>query len=420
MSEERIIYSLSQLSESLRRTLEQATRGRALWFRAEISQVKGSGLGHVYLDLVEEEQGTQLAAMKATIWRDQHQRILQELGDAAGDVLKKGTEIVFSARIRYHAVYGVSLSVEEVDLSAMLGEAERRKQATLKVLQTEGAFDKNSAVPLPRLVRHIALVGSPGTSGFRDFAFHLLHNEWRYRFDLDVFAASVQGKEAPATMAHAIEAAQACSPDAIVVVRGGGSALDLDAFNDLDLCRTIALAQVPVLTGIGHETDLSVADLVAHRHFKTPTAVADFLVDRTGQEASLITEWMGQIGVRARGRMALEQQRLATHHQVLRMHPARVLSEANHTLMHLRQRMVDASQRNLERHLQRMAEFRSTMQALRPENTLKRGFAILRKEGRAVTDANHLAVDDLVSLELQTGHVEARVTAIQPQDNTRS
>jgi exodeoxyribonuclease VII large subunit len=163
-----------------------------------------------------------------------------------------------------------------------------------------------------------------------------------------------------------------------------------------------------------------VADLVAHRHFKTPTAVADFLVDRTGQEASLITEWMGQIGVRARGRMALEQQRLATHHQVLRMHPARVLSEANHTLMHLRQRMVDASQRNLERHLQRMAEFRSTMQALRPENTLKRGFAILRKEGRAVTDANHLAVDDLVSLELQTGHVEARVTAIQPQDNTRS
>ncbi|MDA0728563.1 MAG: exodeoxyribonuclease VII large subunit [Bacteroidetes bacterium] len=418
MSEERVIYSLSQLGESLRRTLEQATQGRALWFRAEISQVKGSGAGHVYLDLVEEEQGAQVAAMKATIWRDQHQRILQELGDAASDILQKGSEIVFSARIRYHAVFGVSLSVEEIDFSAMLGEAERRKQATLKILQTEGAFGKNSAIPLPRLVSHIALIGSPGTSGFRDFAFHLLHNEWHYRFELDVFAAIVQGKEAPAAMAAAIEAAHAVAPDAIVLVRGGGSALDLDAFNDLGLCQTIAQARVPILTGVGHETDLSLADLVAHRQFKTPTAVADFLVDRTGQEASLISEWMGQIGLRARGRMALEQQRLAAHHQVLRMHPARVLSEASHTLTHLRQRVADISQRNLERHLQRMSEFRSTVQALRPENTLKRGFAILRKDGRAVTDANHLVVDDLVALELQTGHVEARVIDIKPRDNT--
>jgi exodeoxyribonuclease VII large subunit len=412
--DERVIYTLSQLGESLRRTLERATEGNAMWFRAEVAQVKGSGAGHVYLDLVEEDQGTKLAAMRATIWRDQHREIVRELGDAASDVLRKGAEIVFSARVRYHAVYGVSLAVETIDLSAMLGEAERRKQATLLALRAEGALERNGRLPLPRLVTRVALVGSPGTSGFRDFAVHLLCNEGNFRYDVEVFSASVQGKDATPSLRHALVKAEAWKPDAVVVVRGGGSALDLDAFNDLELCRTVADLGVPVLTGIGHETDLSVVDMVAHRAFKTPTAVADFLIDRSATEAARLQDALAQISVRARGRLGVEHQRLASHRQFLQLHPAQTLNHAQVMLQHLRERLHATTTQVLERHVQRMAQLQSTLNALRPDRTLQRGFAVVRRDGASVRDASALAVDDLLTLTFHLGTAEARVTQVRP------
>ena len=284
-SDERKIYTLSQLGESLKRTLERVTSERALWFKAEIAKISQSPAGHMYLELVEEAQGQRLAVMRGTLWKSQLAAVREALGDATSQVLSRGTEIVFSGRVNYHPVYGVSLVVEEIDLSAMIGEAERRKQATLATLKAQGAMELNRGVPLPRLVQRIALIGSPGTSGFRDFAVHLMKNEWGVGFDVEVFPATVQGKDAPPTLIEALARAEAWAPDAVVMVRGGGSALDLDAFNDLDLCLAISQTTHPVLTGIGHETDLSVVDLVAHRHFKTPTAVADFLGRPFGDRA---------------------------------------------------------------------------------------------------------------------------------------
>ena len=274
------IYTLSQLGESLKRTLEQVTHGRDLWFKAEIAKLSTSPSGHVYLELVEEHRGQRLAVMRGTLWKGQLAVVREALGEAADQILARGTEIVFRGKVNYHPVYGVSLVIEEIDVSAMIGEAERRKQATIATLKAQGAFELNRSLPLPRLIQRVALIGSPGTSGFRDFGMHLLRNEWGVGFDVEVFAATVQGKDAPPTLIDALSRAQGWQPDVVVMVRGGGSALDLDAFNDLDLCLAISNSTLPVFTGIGHETDLCVADLVAHKHFKTPTAVADDLVDR--------------------------------------------------------------------------------------------------------------------------------------------
>ena len=411
-TEERKIYTLSQLGESLKRTLEQVTQGRALWFKAEIAKLSKSPSGHVYLELVEEVNGSRMAVMRGTIWKSQHVAVRESLGEATDQVLSAGTEIVFSGRVNYHPVYGVSLVIEEIDLSAMIGEAERRKQATIAELKAHGAFDWNRGLPLPRLVQRVALVGSPGTSGFRDFGVHLLGNEWGVGFDVEVFPATVQGKEAPATLIAAIHRAQEWQPDAVVVVRGGGSALDLDAFNDLELCMAIAQCPFPVLTGIGHETDLSVADLVAHRDFKTPTAVADFLVDRMVTERSRLAEWSLAMGQRVQQRLTWERERFAQDMQTLRLQPRQMLAAEALRLSHAREQVSSWAKQALEKHAQRMAHLASTVDALNPDKTLQRGFAVARKDGKAVRDAADLALGDQLALRFHKGHADVTVTRV--------
>lgn len=416
-SEPKKIYTLSQLGESLKRTLEQVTQGRSLWFKAEIAKLSTSPSGHVYLELVEEHRGQRLAVMRGTLWKGQHAEVQKALGEAADRILSRGTEIVFKGNVNYHPVYGVSLVIEEIDLSAMIGEAERRKQATIATLKAQGAFELNRNLPLPRPIQRIALIGSPGTSGFRDFGTHLLHNEWGVGFDVEVFAATVQGKDAPPTLIDALTQAQAWRPDVVVMVRGGGSALDLDAFNDLDLCLAIAHSSLPVFTGIGHETDLCVADLVAHKHFKTPTAVADDLVDRLVTERSRLAEWSLAMGQRVQQRLALERTRMAKDLQTLTLQPRQLLTAEGVRLSHVRAQLALHAQQSLSQQLQHIEHLANTVTALQPENTLARGFAIARKDGVAIQDVQALALHDTLSLHFHRGTAQVTVTRVNsPSD----
>lgn len=404
---EKTIYSLSQLGRSLKRTLEQVTAGKVMWFRAEIAELSRSGAGHLYLSLVEEQAGKPVAKMKATIWQGQLRNIRQELGDLADQVLSEGSEIVFSGQVTFHEVYGLSLVIDAVDLQSMLGEAERRKQATIATLQHEGAMERNRAHALPHPTQRIALIGSPGTSGFRDFVTHLLQNEWGLGFDVHVFPAVVQGKESPTTVIEALRLAAGIEPDAIALVRGGGSALDLDAFNDLDMCRAIADSPVPVLTGIGHETDLSVADMVAHSAFKTPTAVADFLVERSLKEWSRLVDWTGQMQTLVNHRLAIERQALARHGQTLRIQPRQQLHLASTSLNHLRERLQQHLGQWVERQAQQLARIEASVQALDPSETLKRGFSVVRVGGQVVKRASDVQEGSPLIIQLHEGTLHA-------------
>lgn len=408
----RKIYSLSQLGESLKRTLEQVTHGRELWFKAEIAKLTTSPSGHMYLELVEEAEGVRLASMRGTLWKSQRAKVLESLGESAQHVLSPGTEIVFTANIQYHPVYGISLVIEDIDVSAMIGEAEKRKRETLANLKAQGALEWNKAIALPRLVQRVALIGSPGTSGFRDFGTHLMLNEWGVGFDVEVFPATVQGKDAPGAICLALEKAAACNPDAVVLVRGGGSALDLDAFNNLDLCLAIAQCPHAVLTGIGHETDLSVADLVAHRSFKTPTAVADFLVDRLVNEGGKLAEWRAILGQLGLERLAREREQCAQITQALALHPQQMLAAEALKLSHAREHMASLARQALERHAQKLNHMIDTVQTLSPQNTLRRGFSLVHKDGKSVSDAGSLSVGDVLHLRFHRGSAEVTVSRV--------
>ncbi|MEZ4755260.1 MAG: exodeoxyribonuclease VII large subunit [Flavobacteriales bacterium] len=452
-------YSLHQLCSSIRKRLEEATGGRRFWVRAEIAGVNVNR--HMYLDLVEHQQGQRVAVLRAVVWNTSLGVIREALGAEFGNILKQGAEVLLCGTVHFSEVYGLSLHVEEVDLSFSLGELERRKQATIATLRKEGLFDLNRALPEPMVVQRIALVASIGSAAYADFMQHLSANEYGYRFHVHEYPSAVQGDDAPRQLRAALAAIDPARYDAVVVIRGGGSKLDLEAFNDLDLCRAIARMPIPVMTGIGHDVDVSVMDMLAKSPHKTPTAIADHLVDKcVFFETSLSGFLVGMQRVLGE-RSSRQKQRLATHVEALRTRP-RMLYErrrsalqqegaaiGQHALNACRtatellnerytllatlplQRLqlveavrVQAHQARLHQYAQRglrtlaahLEGMQRTVQLLAPERMLARGFSITRHAGHAITAVDGLSLGQEIETTFSNGTTTSIIQRIEHHD----
>lgn len=457
---ERKVYSLSKVTDAVEAMLEKQVGRKLFWVRAEISQCGFKG-GHAYLDLVEEQAGERKAQLRGTIWSSRLGAIRKSLGKEFDEVMQPGREIVFSAQMAFHAVWGFSMNIQDIDLDVLLGEMERRRKATFEALRKEGAIGRNARLPLALVPQRLVLIGSSGTAGFSDFMAHLQSNAWGYAVDVGVIDAPVQGAQAPAALVDALHragrAALRGAVDAVVVLRGGGAKLDLDVFNDLSLCRTMAAMDVPVIVGVGHETDQTLVDFVAHTSCKTPTAVADFVMDRMaefeaafGREGravvdrakvqlsenrgrlgqfttfirerplSMVRTMRGELhsganGVVRRTRMALAEQRSGVEQMRagLSSWAPGVLRAGRQMLGELEVRMSREAQRQLRQHEERVSGLKGTLALLGPEPTLKRGFSITRKDGHAVKSADELAPGDVISTELSSGTVRSKVESIE-------
>ena len=406
------VFSLYQLNKSIKNTLESKTGHASFWVRAEIAKITVSRTGHAYLDLVEEVNGVQQAAIKGNIWRSTFEKIKKELGESAESVLQVGSEIVFKCSVTFHEVHGLSVLIDAIDLSFMLGELERRKAEAILKIKKEGIHLLNASLPLPLVIQKIALIGSPGTAGFRDFVKHVIDNDFLFKYDIRVHATAVQGVDAPKQLSKAILQADKEHPDVIVILRGGGSPMDLDCFNDYTLAIDISKLQVPVLTGIGHESDFSLADLVANRDFKTPTDVGDFIVDRTNSFSSTLVDIATRVGSRSKTVIHREATTLSGARIILRDLPSRILTS--------RKRLFDTLKLDLNRELVRILERKnetlpglaSTMELLKPSRTLARGFSIVRHHEKAISDTRKVKKGDTIEIEFHLGSIEAEVKNI--------
>lgn len=285
MEETRNIYTLSALNQSLERFIRDNFALKNFWVLAEITKVQEKN-GHYYLDLADSKEGKRVAEIAANMWFNTFNRVNTQLNGELPSIFKHGNKILINIRIEFHPIYGLKLNILDVDPSITYGEIEKLKKETILRLKSEGLFTRQKAIYLPAIVKKIALVGSPNTSGYRDFLTELLNNKIYTNFKVKEFSASVQGDYAVKEIVAAIKKANEYSVDLIIVVRGGGSKMDLNVFNDYEIAKTIALSKLPVITGIGHESDEVVADLVAHHNEITPTAVAKFLYERIGIFAS--------------------------------------------------------------------------------------------------------------------------------------
>ncbi len=278
------VYTLRALNASVQQAIADRMGGKSVWIEAEIAALQEHRSGHLFLELVDQREGQIHAKAQAVVWRSDAERIRAELGAEAPSVLKPGNAIQCRVSVDYHVVYGLKLQLHAVNLAFNLGRMALQKRATLEALRKAGMMDRNAALPMPLVPQRILLVGAPDSAGMRDFVRQLQRNAYGYRFALDLAPSRVQGEGAGTALAACLQGvlqrAAAEQPEVVVLVRGGGAQLDLEAYNHRALAEAIAQCPVPVITGIGHDSDQTVADLVAHSACKTPTAAAALILDR--------------------------------------------------------------------------------------------------------------------------------------------
>lgn len=312
---------LLELQQIIREGVEEAVPG-SVRVRAEVASIQQKGNGHCYMELCQSDERIQLAKVRAIIWRSQAAGLLGKFARATGAPLQPGVAVIFEVRVNYSELYGVSLIIEDIDVSSTLGEAELRRSRTLERLEKEGLLDLQKELALPAMPYRLAVISAADAAGYGDFRRHLLENEYGFAFDVTLYPATMQGDTAPASIVAALEVAaasgpglpssdsSATTPDAILILRGGGSTLDLACFDDYDLCAAIANCPIPVFTAIGHDRDQHAADLVANTAVKTPTALADLFVDAVAAEDERISSYAGRLKLAFTAKISAQEDKI--------------------------------------------------------------------------------------------------------------
>ena len=401
--------TLVELQRRIKMTLSEQF-ALPVWVSAEVADLKVNYSGHCYLELIEKdhksENGVPTAQVRAVIWRSSYSRIAAYFEAETGQRLAPGIRILAQVLISYHELYGLSLQITDIDSAYTLGEMEQQRQKTIARLQEEGVWEMNRTVPMPLLVQRLAVVSSAQAAGYQDFCKELGRSG--YRFDLTLFDAVMQGTAAEESILMALGrvAERQEEFDAVVIVRGGGSTTDLNCFNAYRLSSHVAQFPLPVLTGIGHDKDQSVVDMVAHLPLKTPTAVAGWLIERMSSIEGWLEGAAQQLHDITTTRMReaelrLEQQlgdvrRLTmerTIQEKLRLEAAeRLLPERIETLLRFEQ--------------QRLERAEEVVESRSPQQILKLGFAILRGEDRAIRTTEELKQHTRLKVELSDGATE--------------
>ena len=273
-------YSLSLILERIKSIIDEKTEGKSFWLKAEISNITFHKSGHCYIELVETKDNKVIAHCKATIWARNLSTIKYDLTTDFDNILKKGNEFLCLTEIEFTPLYGLQINIQKVDISFSLGNLEKTKQETIKRLIKEGIFDTNRYKKPPVVIKRIALITSISTSGYADFHKQVIQNKYGYHFEIVDFNVTVQGDKAIDEICQRLGYLNNQNFDIVAIIRGGGSKLDLDVFNNYTLAKAVATHNLPVYTGIGHETDISVVDMVASMQHKTPTALGAYIVEQ--------------------------------------------------------------------------------------------------------------------------------------------
>lgn len=400
----------------LQRRVKSALEGQfalPVWVSAEISEIKVNYSGHCYLELVEKggDNGVPTAQARAVIWRSHYPRISGYFEAETGQRLASGIRILAKVLVSYHELYGFSLQITDIDPSYTLGDMERQRQQTIAQLQQDGVWDMNREATMPAVVQRIAIVSSANAAGYQDFCKEL--DKSPYRFTLTLFDAFMQGAAAEESIIEALcsVAARMEDFDAVVLIRGGGSRSDLNCFNAYRLCAHVAQFPLPVVTGIGHDKDTSVADMVAHTALKTPTAVAGWLVGRMAETDGWLDYAALQLHDTTTAAMHASEVRLERLSGEVRRLSGELLTRQSLRLEHHAALLPDAARDFLARQNVRLGNAAELIAGRSPERILRLGFAVVRTGGKAVTSAREVGAGENIEIEVSDGQIEAIVKA---------
>lgn len=424
--------SISELNQLIKSALETQLEP-TYWVVGELTDFRVAGAGHAYFELVEKSGNTVLAKIRGNLWSFAYREIAARFQSATGTHLKTGMKVLAQVAVSFHPLYGLSANVKDIDPSFSLGERARLRQETIDRLTQEGLLNLNASLALPQVLQKIAIISSPTAAGYGDFVQQIDRNSSGFKIYHKLYPAAMQGNEASASITEALKLIGArknsLGIEAVVIIRGGGAQLDLDCFDQYDLAREIATFSLPVLTGIGHERDETIADLVAHTRLKTPTAVAEFILSSFREfEENLRIQWTRLERV-IQGQLKQEQTLLEGQFQRLKSLGFRLNSSSRDKLQSLQKRLKSTMRSNLESqkstliHLEKnleksalalqqrsalhLTQIEKSLVQLDPRSILKRGYSR--------TEINGVSVDNLtleVGQELDTYTSKNKIKSI--------
>ena len=405
--------TLYDLQCMVRATLE-GRFSTPLWISAEISELKVNRSGHCYLNLIEKgnNEGAPRAEARAVIWRSAYTQIANLFISATGSELTAGIRILIRVVVTYHEVYGFSLQIIDLDPSYTLGEVERRRRETIARLEADGVWDMNHELTLPRPTLRIAIVSSGTAAGYRDFIKEISRSP--YRFQITLFESFMQGEGAEQSILNALSAIANEEElyDAVAIIRGGGSTSDLSLFDSYHIASYVAQFPLPVLTGIGHDKDISVTDMVAHTMCKTPTAVATTLAEGIDTELMILSTFSSEIFTLVTKKLHHENLRTFQYLAELKQLTSERIQAELFRVNNLNTAINNHVEQTLRTEQQRLNEAERLINTYSVDNILKLGFAVVRGTEGVIASTRDAHIHDTINIKLVDGEIDAEIKSI--------
>lgn len=389
-------FSLRQLNLMVRDAIEMQLPDE-YWVEAELSECRERG-GHCYMELIEkdEQTNTPIARASAKCWRQTWQMVQPHFEHVTGQPLHAGLKVLLRVYAQFHETFGFSWIVTDIDPTYTIGDMARRRQEIIRQLKEEGVFDLQRELHIPMFAQHIAVISAAGAAGYGDFVHQLEDNDYGFKFDVQLFPAIMQGEQVEQSIIAALNKiyeanALVGSPtdrfDCVVIIRGGGATADLSGFDTLALAENVAQFPLPIITGIGHDRDESILDMVSNTRVKTPTAAAALLIDNLLQVLTRIDSAQQRITTAISLRFANQKERLSSMQTIIPVLAQRILSNAKH----------------------RLELLELQLQGYDPQLLLRRGYSITLHNGRAVRDPKQLKAGDEIETRVEHGSIISTV-----------
>ena len=426
--------TLSEFNSRIERTLNGDTQLFNQWVIAETSDLRLNRSGHCYTELIEKDaRGETVAKMGAAIWAGNYSKLYNKFLKATGQVLATGMKVLVNVSVSYHRLYGMKVVINDIDPSYTMGDMERQRQEILNRLKAEGIIDMNKQLPFPQVPQRIAVISAEGAAGYGDFMNQLLGNPYGLQFYTCLFNAVMQGAQTVPTVLAALDRINAHQElfDCVVIIRGGGATSELNSFDNYDLAANVAQFPLPVIVGIGHERDVTVLDYVAGKRVKTPTAAAEWLILQGTNALAHLNELQDAVVTAVRDTVSQAREHLAYFTSMIPATARRIIDTnrirldnnaknipiaANGLIANQRTRLNHAVERigdviavAMQREQQRLQALQDKATLLSPDNTLKRGYALVRKGDKCVTAADQVHSGDQITVQFAVGTTDATV-----------
>lgn len=407
--------SLYELNEFIRQVVI-LNFGQEMWVTCEISQLNLSR-GHRYVELIQKDEDTQdvVARMGAVIWSRDFAIMRRKHRNALASVLVESNQVRLQVKVDFHERFGMKLMIKDIDLNYTIGQFAERRLFIISQLEKEDLLNINESLPLPLSIQRIAVISSETAAGFADYRAHLEENEYGYDFRTHLFPAAMQGKQVePEILTQlAIIKKRKKEFDVVVIIRGGGSKIDLADFDSYALGKMIATFPLPVFTGIGHEIDESVIDLVAAKSFKTPTAVAGYLIQHNLETEQEILTMEHEVIQLAQNVLSEKRHDLEKVQQFIPLMVKGILERSALSLQQMDKNLDSVFAQALKMQGQKLEHLLALIDTTRPERILKKGYSITYLAGQPVTKTNIIKVGDTIQTHVLKGILHSKINKIE-------